>query len=284
VISKSDIKLIRSLAIRKYRLRHGLFVVEGEKIVSDMFRDELNSKRYRLRSVYATGDWKPPEEVRNVPSLKMVQVSDKELKLCSLMSTPNKVLAIVEIPAMPLGIKETRLGITLVLDAIRDPGNLGTIIRMAHWFGIKNVICSDDSVDLYNPKTIQATMGSFLAVKVYHLDLPEFLGQAKTQQNRTIYGSYLEGESIYALKPEQNAMIVLGNESAGIDKKLEPFIDRKIYIPSFSAKYKPDSLNVASATAIILSELLRNQLPSVFLSAHQRKPTDKSIGQLYMGL
>jgi len=257
VISKSDIKLIRSLAIKKYRAKLGLFVAEGEKIISDMLRDEFNCHRYRVRSIFSTTDWEPPVQMKQtLPQIK--QVSDKELKQCSLLNTPNKVLAIVEIPSTSFNINETGPGITLVLDAIRDPGNLGTIIRLAHWFGVNNIICSEDSVDLYNPKTIQSTMGSFMAVKVWHLNLVEFLGSVKDQNSCTIYGSYLEGENIYTTKPDSDAIIVLGNESTGINKLLEKSVDKKISIPSFSTTGQPDSLNVATATAILLSEFCRN--------------------------
>ena len=258
VISKSDIKLIRSLAIKKYRAKHGLFVAEGEKIISEMLRDEYNRTRYRIRSIFSTDDWEPPVQTQQTTFPQIVHISDKELKQCSLLSTPNKVLAIVEIPVTPLNIDESGQGITLVLDAIRDPGNLGTIIRTAHWFGVKNIICSDDSVDLYNPKTIQSTMGSFMAVKVHYLNLAEYLGLVKAKKSGTIYGSYLEGENIYTTKTDSNAVIVLGNESAGIDNQLDPSIDKKIYIPSFSIADKPDSLNVAAAAAIILFEFQRN--------------------------
>ena len=258
MVSKSDIKLIRSLAIKKYRAKHELFVAEGEKIISDILRDEYSRNRYRIRSIFSTDDWEPPDQMQQTALSGINRISDKELKQCSFLSTPNKVLAIVEIPVTPLIIEETSKGITLVLEAVRDPGNLGTIIRMAHWFGVENIICSEDSVDLYNPKTIQSTMGSFVAVNVHYLNLVEFLGKVKNDNSSTTYGSYLEGENIYTLAPDSNAIIVLGNESAGIDNQLEQFIDKKICIPSFSIADKPDSLNVANAAAILLSEFLRN--------------------------
>jgi len=222
-----------------------------------MLRDEYYRDRYSIRSVFCTDDWEPPVQMKqSLPEIK--KVTDKELNQCSLLITPNKVLAIVEIPSQAFEIDQTMQGITLVLDAIRDPGNFGTIIRLAHWFGVKNIICSTDSVDLYNPKTIQSTMGSFMAVKVWYQDLAEFLGLAKAQDSCTVYGSYLEGENIYTLKPGSDAIIVMGNESAGIDKQLEKSVDKKICIPSFSTSDQPDSLNVASATAILLSEFRRN--------------------------
>ncbi len=263
VISKPDIKLIRSLAFKKYRVKHGLFVAEGEKIISEMLRDGNSNTRYRIRQIFSTGDWEPAYQIQTTTFPEVVQITDKELKKCSLLSTPNKVLAIVEIPVTSLTIHESGQGITLVLDAIRNPGNLGTIIRIAHWFGVKNIVCSDDSVDLYNPKTIQSTMGSFLTVKVHYVNLTEYLGRVREKKNGIIYGSYVEGENIYTTETDSSAVIVLGNESTGIDKQLDQFIDKKIHIPSFSDEDKPDSLNVAAAAAIIVSEFLRNQLPSV---------------------
>ena len=258
MISKADIKLIRSLAKKKYRLKHGLFVAEGEKIVSDLIRDESGKGRYRLRSVYATPDWEMPREAQKDHSFSFKQITGKELKQCSLLTTPNKVMATVEMPVTKTVVQITEPGIILVLDAVRDPGNMGTIIRLAHWFGVSGIICSTDSVDLYNPKTIQATMGSFSAVEVFYADLQEFLTQIRKQRECTIYGSYLEGDNIYSIRPDTNAIIVLGNESSGIDNRLDALIDRKIHIPSFAAGSKPDSLNVASAAAILLSEFRRN--------------------------
>ena len=268
MISKTDIKLIRSLAVKKYRTRHGLFVAEGEKIVSDMLRDVAFDKYWKIRSVYHTGDWIPPGKTTGRPELPIHRISDKELKQCSLLSTPNKVLAVVEIPDTTFSMDEIEQEITLVLDAVRDPGNLGTIIRMAHWFGVNSIICSEDSVDLFNPKTIQSTMGSFLAVKVHYLNLADFLSRVKKNNRETVYGSYPDGENVYKLKPSPGTIIVMGNESTGIENRLDQFIDKKISIPSFSKARRPDSLNVAIAAGIILSEFRRDQWPSVSTDGH----------------
>ena len=258
MISKNDIKLIRSLAIKKFRGKLGLFVVEGEKIVAEMLRDGSGQRAWNIRSVYYTEEWELPDttDIRTSPMIQKISVT--ELKQCSFLSTPNKVLAVVEIPETVLDPSKLAGKLTLVLDAVRDPGNLGTIIRIAHWFGVKNIICSGDTVDLYNPKTIQATMGSFLAVQVHYMNLHDFLGRIKGETGIPVYGCYMEGERVFSLEPEQEACIVLGNESTGIDSSLEPLIHKKITIPSFSGSGNPDSLNVAVSAGIILSAFRRN--------------------------
>ena len=198
---------------------------------------------------------------------KVETLNEAELKKISDLKTPNKVLAIVEAPQYQIDEHQLTNSLSLVLDSINDPGNLGTIIRIADWFGINHVFCSEDTVDVFNSKVIQSTMGSFVRVKVFYRDLKELLSSYQNTNNFRIYGSFLEGESIYASSLNNKGFIIMGSESHGISKELEEFVDQRIYIPGFSIdenQEPSESLNVSVATGIICSEFRRQNREATF--------------------
>lgn len=247
MLSKNRAKLITSLHDKKGRREHQLFIAEGEKIVAELLRSDIV-----VQEVYNTEARIENQE----PRKQVINITEKELKKISALSTPPQILAVCEIPKYELKIEELKDRLTLVLDDIRDPGNLGTIIRIADWFGIKNIICSEDCVDAYNPKTVQATMGSIARVKIHYAGLEDVL---KEMKDIPVYGALLEGENIYKKKLSDKGIIIIGNESKGISEKLLPYITDKISIPSFNEKDAgAESLNAAIATALICSEFRRN--------------------------
>lgn len=240
MVSKNQIKLITSLVQKKYRKQHGLFFAEGIKVI-----DELLLSNFELDHVFIT---KPM--FFEVDEKKKTIVTDSELKKISALTTSNDSLAVFKIPKENKIIKE---GLIVALDDIRDPGNLGTIIRLCDWFGIKQLICSEQTVDLYNPKVVQATMGSISRVNVSYVDLKNTLEELKLP----VYGTFMDGENIYKANLQQNAVIVLGNEANGISSEIEKIATHKIAIPRFGDLQVTESLNVATATAIVLSEFKR---------------------------
>ena len=240
MLSKNQIKLITSLKQKKYRLQHGLFVVEGIKTIN-----ELLQSSWALDTLYTT-------ELFNIDAKKENLISEAELKRISFLKTPNKALAIFKIPN-PKPIDFNKL--IVALDDIRDPGNLGTIIRLCDWFGVKDLVCSQETVDCFNPKVIQATMGSITRVNVTYLDLAEFL---KTKALMS-YGTFMEGTSVYNIELTNKGIVILGNEANGISKNIEDLVNKKISIPRFGDLQATESLNVATATAILLSEFKRRK-------------------------
>lgn len=238
MLSKSQIKLITSLKQKKYRQQHGFFVVEGIKTIKELLQSDL--VLYALYTV----------EPLNIDAKEEVLISENDLKRISFLATPNKALAIFKIP-VPKTINSK--GLIVALDAIRDPGNLGTIIRLCDWFGVKDLVCSKETVDCYNPKVIQATMGSITRVNISYVDLVEFLKAA----NSPIYGAFMEGETIYSKTNLQGGVLIMGNEANGVSKEVEAIINEKISIPRFGDIQATESLNVATATAILLSEFRR---------------------------
>jgi TrmH family RNA methyltransferase len=239
MLSKSQIKLITSLKQKKYRQQHGFFVVEGVKTIKELLQSHLV-----LHALYTT-------EPFNIDAKNEVLISETDLKRVSFLTTPNTALAIFEIPP-PQPIAKKRL--IVALDAVRDPGNLGTIIRLCDWFGVKDLVCSNETVDCFNPKVVQATMGSITRVAINYVDLVDFLKSA----NLPIFGAFMEGENIYAKQQlPENGILVMGNEANGISKEVEAVITDKIAIPRFGDLQATESLNVATATAILLSEFKR---------------------------
>ncbi|OEK07422.1 RNA methyltransferase [Flavivirga aquatica] len=238
MLSKSQIKLITSLKQKKFRLQHGLFVVEGVKTIK-----ELLLSKWELHALYTT-------ESFNIDAKDEVIISELDLKRISFLTTPNKALAIFKVP------KEKYIdynGLIVALDAVRDPGNLGTIIRLCDWFGIKNLICSKETVDCFNPKVIQATMGSITRVNISYVDLVTFLKDVRVP----VYGAFMEGEKVYTKELKQEGVLVMGNEANGVSKEVEAIINEKVSIPRFGVLQATESLNVATATAILLSEFKR---------------------------
>jgi len=239
MVSKSQIKLITSLAQKKYRYKNGLFVAEGFKTISEL----INSKFILNRLFTISADF-------GVDSDKVQKLEEKKLKKISFLKTPQTALALFEIPEEKIVQEES---LTLALDGVRDPGNLGTIIRLCDWFGIKSLVCSSDSVDCFNPKVVQATMGSLARVNISYCDLKKYLGKS----DLPVYGAFMEGENIYKNETEEKAILVMGNEANGISAEIEALINKKISIPRFGELKETESLNVATATAILLSEFKR---------------------------
>ena len=239
MLSKSQIKLITSLKQKKYRQQYGFFVVEGVKTIRELLQSNLE-----LQKLYATASF-------NIDAKDEVIISDSDLKRISFLTTPNKALAIFKIPE-PKPIDNS--GLIVALDSIRDPGNLGTIIRLCDWFGVKELICSKETVDCFNPKVIQATMGSITRVNVSYMNLVPFLRGIET----SVFGAFMEGENVYHKTLPKTGVLVMGNEANGVSKEVEAVITEKMSIPRFGDLQATESLNVATATAILLSEFSRN--------------------------
>ncbi len=240
MLSKSQIKTITSLKQKKYRLQQGLFVAEGVKTIN-----ELLASQFSLQQLYTTNSFKIDANLETV-------VSENELKKISFLKTPNTALAIFKIPE-PKAINTNQL--LVALDNVRDPGNLGTIIRLCDWFGITDLVCNIETVDCYNPKVVQATMGSITRVNVSYLNLTDFL---KTT-HMPIFGAFMEGDNIYKSQLPNKGILVLGNEANGISREIEQVITTKISIPRFGQLQSTESLNVATAAAILLSEFRRGE-------------------------
>jgi len=240
MLTKSQIKLITSLDQKKFRNQHQLFVVEGKKGIVEF----LNST-FELHHLFAT------ESTFKVNDEKFTLITETELKKISKLKTPNTALALFKIPNTK-PVDESKL--ILALDDVRDPGNLGTIIRLCDWFGIKDLVCSNATVDCYNSKVVQATMGSLTRVNVSYLDLDVFLKAHKND----IFGAFMDGENVYKQTLPDNGVIVLGNEANGISATIEKLVNTKISIPRFGTLQATESLNVATATAILLSEFKRS--------------------------
>ena len=236
MLSKNEVKYIQNLHHKKTRDAEQLFIAEGVKIL-----DEIVSSDYVIEKLYAVATWQPATHVKT----PVIIVSDEELQRVTGLQTANKVLAVVQ-QKPNNNSPETNGKLSLVLDAIRDPGNMGTIIRIADWFGIQQIICSNDCVELYNPKVIQSTMGSFIRVAVAYKNLTEWL----PQQTVNVYGAMLNGTNISQLNKIKEGLLVIGNEGKGISDELQQYIAQKITIPKFGGA---ESLNAAVAAGIILS-------------------------------
>ncbi len=243
MVSKNQIKLISSLQQKKQRIAHQLFIAEGIKGIQ-----ELLDASFELDHLYTTQN-----DFEMVSNNQKTVVSDADLKKISALATPNTCLAVFKMP------KEKKIeasGLILALDSVRDPGNLGTIMRLCDWFGIQQLICSKETVDIYNPKVVQATMGSIARVNVSYVDLNDFL----TTTSLPVFGTFMNGDNIYKTALPQEGIIVMGNEANGISPELEKIIKNRLTIPRFGTIQKTESLNVATATAIVLSEFRRASL------------------------
>ena len=241
MLSKNQIKLITSLQQKKYRKQEQLFFAEGVKVVQ-----ELLHSNFELQELFTT-----KQDFLSVSKDKLHAISEAELKKISALATPNSCLAVFKIPKAK-EMKES--GLILALDDVRDPGNLGTIIRLCDWFGIETLFCSEETVDIYNPKVVQATMGSISRVNVVYGDLENFLVTTKL----TVFGTFMDGKNIYQESLPNDGVIVMGNESNGISEAVEKLVTDRIAVPRFGDLQITESLNVATATAIILSEFKRN--------------------------
>ncbi len=246
MISKSQISFITSLQQKKIRKEHGLFIVEGLKSISEFINsDYITDTIFYSENVV-------PKLGKLSQNIKLFEISPQELAKISALSTPQQILALIKIPEHRVLTTEMLKGsFTLVLDGIQDPGNLGTIIRTADWFGMKNVVCSEDTVDVYNSKVVQATMGSLARVKVSYTDLDKFLRNSSVP----VFGALLDGKSIYSTDFGTEGLIILGNEGNGIRPDIVDKITQAVTIPSFG---KAESLNVAISASIFCSEIRRN--------------------------
>lgn len=243
MLVKTKVKYIQTLGQKKSRDAEGLFIAEGPKIVKEL----LETKTLQVVELYATKEWIEANK-KIVVKTSVIEITEPELEKISQLSAPNQVLAIIKKPTADTGII-TKGKVIIALDTIRDPGNMGTIIRLADWFGIDQVVCSTDSADLYNPKVVQATMGSIARVKVAYMDLYPWLSK---QKDARIYATALEGQDVTAMKKLNEGIVVIGNESKGVSAEILQLATMKITIPK---KGKAESLNAAVATGIILSHI-----------------------------
>ena len=258
MLSKNRIKLIRSLARKKIRQSEGLFIAEGEKLLHEILNNLASGrKNYLLHSVIGTGDWIAENREALTGEPEIIEASPAELKQVSTQQAPNQALAIVKMPEKTNPVPYLKEGLSLGLSQLRDPGNLGTIIRTADWFGIRHIICSPDSVDLYNPKVIQSSMGSFLRVSVHYLDLEALLGEMKVDKNFRVYAGGMKGENLFESNPWSPSMILLGNESQGLPSALSSMADQTLSIPHHDVGSHAESLNVAMAAAVFCAEFRR---------------------------
>ena len=240
MITRAEILDIKSLATKQGREELGAFIAEGEKLVGEIRNSSLRIRRIlQTKPIFADGEL----------------ISEKEMERISQLKTANAVLAVVELPKHKLALANPAKNLVLALDRIQNPGNLGTIIRLADWFGISDIVCSEDTADCFNPKVVQATMGAILRVRVHYTNLAEWLsahGDAK------VYGTFLEGENIYNAQLEKSGVIVMGNEGQGISDEVAECVSHKLLIPPYPAdRCGSESLNVAVATAVICSEFRR---------------------------
>jgi TrmH family RNA methyltransferase len=245
-MTKSDVKYIQSLAHKKQREEEGLFVVEGVKMVDELL---LNFPD-RIVRIFATESWINDRKqiIKKYNSIDCIDLD--ALNKISFLQTPNEVLALVSMPSTEI-TPSISTEVTLVLDQIQDPGNLGTIIRTADWFGVKQIICSNDTSDAFSPKVVQATMGSLMRLNIFYLDLGSFF---KTLNDVPIYTAELNGESVYEVEFKQPMILVIGNESRGVSENISRFANKKITIPKVG---NAESLNASVAAGIILSQATR---------------------------
>lgn len=263
MLTKNTVTHINLLSQKKYRERFNEFIAEGAKLVSELLKSD-----YQVKVIYLLPDMR--DRIFNttrIPDCEIVEVTVKEMQRITQQKTPSDVLAIVKIPeanllsgGSPAWNILLKKELALLLDNIQDPGNLGTIIRTADWFGIKNIICSGDTVDVYNPKVVQATMGSITRVSVHYQDIIQVLESAGPD-HIPVYGTFLSGENIYQHQLGKNGLIVLGNEGKGISAQVSGYVTTRLFIPSFrSSGAIAESLNVSVATAIVCSEFRRRNL------------------------
>ena len=258
MISKNQIKYVHQLELKKFRKQEGLFIAEGHKVVGDLL-----AAGFRPTQLFATAEW----ITSNSPLLRgggargggdIIEVTTDELTKLSLQQHPQQVLALFPIPEAQPQISNLKSQISILLDNIQDPGNLGTIIRIADWFGIDTIFCSTGTVDAWNPKVVQATMGSIARVRIIYIDAQQLFDSLPADY--PVYGTFLDGENIYTQELSPNGLIVMGNEGNGISDAVRARISRRLLIPDFHRGDTADSLNVAIATAITCSEFRRRGL------------------------
>lgn len=246
-LSKGKIKYVQSLKDKKHRVEEGAFVAEGMKLVSDLL-DSCKCKFVAALPGVA-------KTISRKSGFEIVEASEEELKKASFLKTPPQIIGVFYQPRHDMTNLDLSRGLHLVLDGVQDPGNMGTIVRLADWFGIDHIFCSPDTVDIYNPKTIQATMGAVARVKIHYVSVETLFVQ---HAGLPVYGTFLDGENIYSEHLSENGFIVMGSEGGGISPGVEKLIANRLFIPNYPAERKTsESLNVAGATAIVLSEFRR---------------------------
>ncbi|MCF2582748.1 TrmH family RNA methyltransferase [Bacteroides caecigallinarum] len=250
MLSKNKIKFIRSLELKKFRKENGVFLAEGNKLVSDL------APHFKCKILVTTEEWLSSN--KNIKADETIIAEKEELSRASLLKSPQDVLAVFETPSYPSSEDCPQKELCLALDDVQDPGNLGTIIRIADWFGINNIYCSHGTADAFSPKTVQATMGALARVKIHYCDIKELISKLN---DTPVFGTFLDGDNIYESTLSSNGLIVMGNEGNGISKEVASLINRRILIPNYpQGNETTDSLNVAVATAIVCSEFRRRQL------------------------
>jgi len=253
MLSKNKIKFVQSLHRKKIRDEKGLFIAEGDKLIQ-----QLIGANFAFHSIFTSNLNHSYEKF----SGEIILTNYDEIKKISTLKTPQDVIAVCYQPKSNEAQLPLNNSLVLALDNIQDPGNLGTIIRLASWFGITQLICSNNTADCYNPKVIQASMGAIAHLSIHYVNLPEYLAKAK-ENGVHVYGTFLDGNNIYTEKLKTSGIIVMGNEGNGITPEVETFVDFKLLIPAFSKNgHQVESLNVSMATAIICSEFRRSKLYS----------------------
>ena len=246
MLSKFQVKFVKSLHQKKARNSTHQFIVEGEKNINELLNSELT-----VNFIFALPEWLHNNRAKIKKPIEIIEVNEKELLQISTQVTPNKALAVVEMPKYTLSHFDTDT--VIGIENIQDPGNLGTIIRIADWYGIKNIVCSEETVDVYNPKVVNSTMGSFCRVKVHYTDLKSYIRLSQ----KLVYGMVLDGFSIYATLFDANSMILVGNESQGLSDAIMSSVTHPITIPRIG---QAESLNVSVATAIACDNFLGRRL------------------------
>lgn len=247
MLSKNKIKYIHSLELKKNRKEEQAFVAEGHKLVGDLLG------HFPCRLLVATRAWL--DRNPDVEAMEIIEVNQEELTRASLLKTPQEVLAVFEQPEYSIQPEVVERSLCLALDDVQDPGNLGTIIRLADWFGIEHIFCSLGTVDVYNPKTVQATMGALARVKLHYVDLPSIIA---SMPSVPIYGTFLDGNNIYAETLSANGLIIMGNEGKGVSQEVAKLVNKRLYVPNYpSERVTSESLNVAVATAVVCAEFRR---------------------------
>jgi TrmH family RNA methyltransferase len=256
VLSRNKIKYLTSLKIKKFRDLRGQFIIEGDKIIRDILQDE----KTLVQQLIATGEWLAENQLlMNGRIGEVIEAEKKDIARVSSLETPAPVMAVVDIPQIQPDFNKLAETWSLVLDNIQDPGNVGTIIRSADWFGIQNIICSRDCADCFSPKVVQASMGAILNVNLHYTDLTEIMDKLPHDPSYRVYGTFVKGTPVHDLPATSKGLMVFGNEARGISKELVPFIQSCITIPP-AKRYSThvESLNVASAVAIVCALLIRN--------------------------
>jgi len=252
MLYKNLTNVIQNLGKKKFRIKYQLFKAEGEKIVN-----ELLLSNFTTDTIIAKEEWIKKNSHLLDKNIKVIEASNGELKSISNFQSYPDVIALAKLPSYEINKKEIKSELSILLNGVQDPGNLGTIIRLADWFGIKNIFCDTDCAGIFNPKCVQASMGAILRVKAHYTNLTNLIKEYKTEDFHC-FGAFLEGKNIYESNLSKVGFIIMGNEGQGISQELTQFIDKKITIPSFTnSKSRTESLNVSTATGIILSEFKR---------------------------